>query len=90
MTLRIGNPLYMAPELLRSEQPSDDHEARLYDERVDVYAYAMFLYELWIDSRPWKERDEVKKFDLFRSDYVQLQWRILTEQCWDQDPSERP
>ena len=37
MTVKIGTPNYMAPELIQSSD---------YDNKVDVYAYAMILYEM--------------------------------------------
>jgi serine/threonine protein kinase len=52
MTMGLGTPFFMAPELLSSE--SDE----LYSQSADVYAFAVFMYRLFTpnlelgDNRP--------------------------------------
>ena len=39
-----GTPAFMAPELL---------EDNVFDEKSDVYSYAMVLWEIWNKGLPW-------------------------------------
>jgi len=89
MTAKIGTPNYMAPELISSTE---------YDRKVDVYAYAMILYEMCEHVRPFKgmkigeifkaviENNERPK--LTSSTPIPLQ--RLISRCWDRDPQQRP
>ena len=89
MTQKIGTPNYMAPELIVSNS---------YDNKVDVYAFAMILYEMAEGVRAFKG---MKLNDIFNSvvknqnrpEFTQATPEPLQEliaQCWDQDPKERP
>ncbi|EAY11601.1 TKL family protein kinase [Trichomonas vaginalis G3] len=89
MTVKIGTPNYMAPELIQSGD---------YDGKVDVYAYAMILYEMSENTRPFNrmkvnevfhavvQHDERPEFTRATSPQMQ---KLIT-QCWDRDPSVRP
>ena len=88
-TQKIGTPHYMAPELITS---------RFYDGKVDVYAYAMILYEMSELQKPFRDYDLKEIFaavvqDNERPDFT-LQTpaylRKLIEKCWDEDPKKRP
>ena len=88
-TVKIGTPNYMAPELITSSD---------YDTKVDVYAYAMILYEMAENQRPFRgmKINEIfshvvkhklrPKFSSFTPKPLQK----LIESCWDQNPCKRP
>ena len=91
-TLQVGTPLYMAPELI-----DDPH----YTNKVDVFAYAIVLYELTTYKKPWSDKKNLNTFNLLK--YVQDGLRPtiknreipdayvdLIEKCWDGNPTARP
>lgn len=89
MTQKIGTPNYMAPELIVSN---------VYDNKVDVYSFAMILFEMSECTRAFKG---LKLNDLFTkvinnalrpsfTDQTPEPMRDLIEKCWAQDPAERP
>lgn len=91
-TLNVGTPVYMAPELL-----DDQH----YDNTVDVFAYAIILYELTTLHKPYDDKKNLTTYNLFKfvkdgerptihdreipDDYVEL-----ISRCWDGAPANRP
>ena len=88
-TMRIGSYPWMAPEVLFSDN---------YNEKADIYSYAMILYELVTLRYPFSEC----------TDQRQIQFRVMNrkrpildkntpenlammiQRCWAQDPRERP
>ena len=48
MTLILGSPLYMAPELVKREK---------YDDKVDVWALGCIMYLLLSGQTPFQSRD---------------------------------
>ena len=92
-TGKIGTPLYMAPELMRNGEK--------YGQGVDVYAFAILAYEIVTGKTPFYELG--KKIDLLTlakkvkkgirpslSDDIPENMKDLLQQCWSQDPKERP
>lgn len=89
MTAKIGTPNYMAPELIQSTD---------YDRKVDVYAFAMILYEMNENVRPFRG---LKVNDIFKA-VIQNNERPeftratpqamqkLIRRCWDRNPENRP
>jgi serine/threonine protein kinase len=98
MTMNVGTPLYMAPELF-SEMAKEEE---LYGFPVDVYAYAMILYELVLLVKPWTSVKGAPplKFNLVRylqdgqrpplTSEVPEAYQNLIEACWLQDWRARP
>jgi serine/threonine protein kinase len=96
MTGTIGTPLYMAPELWKSPHPKCN-------ETIDVYAFAMTLFELVTGERPWKTETPGKtettpsiRHHLERGERpvftcpVPTRMKDLIEVCWATDPERRP
>ena len=87
---QVGTYAWMAPELL---------EQKPYDERVDVYSFAIVLWELLTAVEPFKglhpmqimravdrgERPPVPPSPECPPDYV-----ALMEACWSREPEKRP
>lgn len=87
----VGTVQWMAPELLRS----NPH----YDEKVDVYSFAMMLYELLTLKEPYlgMGQDQIVMGVIERglrpeigSHYGPQGLIDLIEQCWAENPAERP
>ena len=93
MTLNVGTPLYMAPEVF-------DDERGGYNFKVDVYAYGMVLYELATGRKPFDDMKLPTMFKLFKRvlsgerpeipDYVNPLWGELMKRCWAENPDDRP
>ncbi|EAY10706.1 TKL family protein kinase [Trichomonas vaginalis G3] len=88
-TAGIGTPQYMAPELISSTK---------YDKKVDVYSFAMILYEMSELTKPFNELSITEIFQRVVdrgdrpdfSDRTPENLRKLIRNCWDQEPSNRP
>lgn len=90
MTAKIGTPNYMAPELIQSND---------YDRKVDVYAFAMILYEMNENQRPFKQIkdvNEIFKAVIQRNERPEFSsatppsMQKLIKRCWERDPDLRP
>jgi hypothetical protein len=93
--------LWMAPETLRGARLKDGQGPAL-----DVYSYAIVLWEIWTRARPWDE--VVEQGIQFSAKLTKLVnagvrpmvpvgcgpapdgYRALMEQCWAGDPARRP
>lgn len=94
MTLVLGSPLYMAPELV-NRQP--------YNEKVDVWSLGVITYQLLSGKTPF-ESTSIKKIDWninnknlkFKStadqnwDHVSQNAKNFILRCLDRDPTTRP
>ena len=86
-----GTLAYMAPELL---------EWGAYSELVDVYSYAMCLWEMLVDEEPWQDiSDDVYQITVNVSvrkerpkipDATPPEFAALITACWASDPNDRP
>jgi len=93
----VGTPLFMASKLFSNEDEAKDGPA--YDQKVDVYAFAVFLQGLLTVTRPWAERQPLSQFTLHRlveqgersviAGSVPDRYGSLIVPCWAQKP-ERP
>jgi serine/threonine protein kinase len=102
MTLRVGSPLYQAPELVRESGEQISFPC-------DVYAFAMIFYELIVGKPPFYDRPELRdvrdekvaSFKLTRmvldGERPDLNAEMITDEqvdvlsaCWDDDPKKRP
>lgn len=91
MTSGVGSIYWMAPEV---------NMGRAYDEKVDVYSFAMVLFEIlcrdipFNDLEPREVEEEIMKgsrpaLDMVPNDCPK--WLIdLMVDCWANDPSKRP
>ena len=81
--------MYMSPEIL-SKKP--------YDTKSDVYSYGVMLWILYCQKEPYQQIEhswEVARFvlegnrDKIPKD-CPAQFKTLIEQCWSQEPNQRP
>ena len=89
MTQSAGTPNWMAPEMQKNAA---------YGPEVDVYSYAMLMYELVTDDIPWRD---VSPLNVMRIVVVQRMrpklppnldpsLKELIKMCWADNPQERP
>jgi serine/threonine protein kinase len=87
----VGTTQWMAPELLRSSP--------FYDEKVDVYSFGVLLWELLTLQRPFDglTQDQIVLAVIEHSARPSIPAHFgpqglvsLIQQCWDDDPHERP
>ncbi|KDQ58184.1 hypothetical protein JAAARDRAFT_35005 [Jaapia argillacea MUCL 33604] len=87
-----------APEVIQFE--SQDEDQSPFTEKSDVYAFAMLVVEIVTQERPFNHRklDTVVIFDVIKGrrphrptspPVVGQVWPVV-EQCWSQEPTERP
>eukprot|EP00930_Biecheleria_cincta_P069659 TRINITY_DN57370_c0_g1_i1.p1 TRINITY_DN57370_c0_g1~~TRINITY_DN57370_c0_g1_i1.p1 ORF type:complete len:297 (-),score=58.10 TRINITY_DN57370_c0_g1_i1:71-961(-) len=91
MTSQAGTKHWMAPEMWKD---------RNYDEKVDVFSFAMVTYEILCREVPFEEEEpgDVGKFTLagVRPDMDAVPPHMiqgvidLMQDCWAQDPVQRP
>jgi serine/threonine protein kinase len=87
MTGETGSYRFMAPEVFRHER---------YDETVDVYSFAMILYNLIDGSPPWPNANGVKAVTAAAEGQrpnIPRHWdeklSNLITRCWDESPKKR-
>jgi serine/threonine protein kinase len=90
MTLNIGTPHWMAPELLAGQSN--------YDEKVDVYSYAIVLWEMLAKRPPFPGMDAAQVAVQVVQENVRPTFPAglpdavtgLIKACWSRDPTKRP
>jgi serine/threonine protein kinase len=94
MTLAQGTPMYIAPELWKTD---DMVTEGLYTTAVDVYAYAILLFELVTLARPWKDRKEFAiRQAVLAGERPEIPatvapiYKKMIEACWVTNPEDRP
>ena len=89
LTKDVGTPHWMAPELFMSQK---------YTNKVDVYAYAILLWEMVTETVPFKGKSGVqialavcqnRERPAFPS-HVPKALKQFISACWHQDPDKRP
>lgn len=86
---QLGSPVYMAPEIEKTGR---------YSGKVDQYAYAISMWELWTEQRPKRpSQQELGTPTGEPLDVGQLRWSgappqavDTIRQCWRIESSERP
>jgi serine/threonine protein kinase len=90
MTHGIGTSQWSAPEIIRNQ---------LYTEKVDVYSFAIVLWEIVAREVPYKGLDgvvvaaNVLTTPNFRPPLpttARAEWCQLIQWCWSDDPNQRP
>lgn len=92
----IGTIQYMAPELFRDAY---------YNNKIDVYAFGVLMYEVVTGKKAYKELLEADDFNAFffaqkimnglrptfdPSDSINPNFKEMIESCWSRDPKDRP
>lgn len=91
-TIGVGTPVFMAPELI--ENPH-------YSNKVDVYSYAIVLYQLLTLKHPYSDEKNLTPYNLFKNVQKGVRPTILDREindiyleliynCWSGDPDKRP
>ena len=89
---KIGTPAYWAPELYQNKE---------YTNKIDVYSYAITLYELWTMNSAFSEHKHLTQIELsrlvtsgqrpiIRKGEIPAIYQELIEKCWNEDPNLRP
>lgn len=89
---KIVTPYYCAPELFKDQN---------YTNKIDVYSYAIILYELWTTKRAFSNHRQltIDQFKTiissgqrppFEDKKIPRIIRKLIERCWNEDPDLRP
>jgi len=90
MTLGVGTPIWMAPELMRREEK--------YTEKVDIYSYGLMLWEMVANDVPFKELNQMQllmevavnnKRPPIPANCDPLVGQLIQD-CWQKDPTKRP
>jgi serine/threonine protein kinase len=89
MTGHVGTTHWMAPELLQDG---------LYDGKVDVYSYAMVLFEMLTGCTPFADKTlfQIEHMVVYQGlrpplpSHTPSGLRDLITRCWDTDPQKRP
>lgn len=94
MTMAVGTPFYMAPELFM-----DGDET--YDVSVDVYAFAFIIYKMFSIEVKFTDLKKIRspqqymrhigkgKRPMKPESIPDIYWDLI-QQCWKQNPAERP
>ena len=87
---------YAAPELFYSKSISMQRLSSEIYKKVDVYAYAMTIYNVYLRAKPWGSlsQDEIEK-RVLNGERPELSIgddniKEVIEAAWDQDPAKRP
>ena len=87
-TMNIGSPHWMAPEMFVGED---------YTNKVDVYAFGIVLWEMFTEDVPFKGLRGVQiGMRVNNGERPVIPWtcpeplRVLIQQCWAQNPDDRP
>lgn len=97
LSVQVGSWQYMAPEVFEGS-------SLMYDRKIDVYSYAMILFELITDEMPFSElksKDRLKlgllvvdgqrpKATLVLQGALPRFLEQLMISCWSGDPEQRP
>mmetsp|Transcript_45230 Transcript_45230/g.104885 ORF Transcript_45230/g.104885 Transcript_45230/m.104885 type:complete len:509 (-) Transcript_45230:47-1573(-) len=100
MSVEVGSMAYIAPEMCRRGGSCEfDEDTKRYSEKVDVYSYAMVLYELLARATPFAE--VLTGLNTLVASGVRPKESLLPEDadpvlsafmraCWAQLPADRP
>ena len=89
ITHQIGTPHWMAPETFSGEN---------YSNKVDVYSYAVLLWEMLTESTPFRGKNPIQIMTIVyqRNERLRIPsntpepLKNLIKRCWDRNPDVRP
>jgi serine/threonine protein kinase len=99
MTMAIGSPLFMAPELYADTEVGGGQP---YNETVDVFSFAILVYQMFTnaveldDGQPYRSADALMMRISRGNRYKKAEeipdpiWDNVITRCWAQKPAERP
>ncbi|KAJ0097581.1 hypothetical protein Patl1_28885 [Pistacia atlantica] len=88
MTCEAGTYRWMAPEIF-SQDPIPIGVKKHYDHKVDVYSFAMVLWELLTNTVPFKGKESMSVAYAAAKDLPEDIVPLL-KSCWALDPKARP
>ena len=93
------NYYYLAPEKLQVAEDDDNENDEVMNEKSDVYSFAMIVFEIISNERPFNKQDKSSvlihkiindKYRPVLSDTIPSCFKQLIERCWSSDPNTRP
>eukprot|EP01094_Clydonella_sp_ATCC50884_P026327 TRINITY_DN7188_c0_g1_i3.p1 TRINITY_DN7188_c0_g1~~TRINITY_DN7188_c0_g1_i3.p1 ORF type:complete len:547 (+),score=164.82 TRINITY_DN7188_c0_g1_i3:175-1641(+) len=88
MTGFVGTPQYMAPEVMI--------DGARYDEKVDVYSFAMSVYTIYTGDKPFPKQSVQKVYEMVSAgrrpslEALPPDLASLLADCWQASPAARP
>jgi len=92
VTMNIGTPAFLAPEVFSMEQDSEGK----YTSSVDVYSFGVVCWSLWVRNLPWKDVRGIYQLIARVSKGCRpvvpedMPLKKLVTRCWHANPEKRP
>lgn len=101
MSGKVGTPLYMAPEMLITDDSDEEGNKGHFGFGIDVYSFAIMAYEIVSGKEPFSENGiPISYFKLISKvasgqrpkldEGITEQMKELLKRCWSQDIEKRP
>ena len=88
MTQMAGTPMWMAPEIINGKD---------YTLSADIFSFGMLLYEMNTFNKPFEMKKGTEIIEDIKNgnrptipNNIDKNMRKLIQQCWDEEPSNRP
>lgn len=107
MSINIGTPIYQAPEQIATDRSLYKENKKIeYDKSIDMYAFAIILWELWTGDVPYSDMSTISSIenhvkrggrpslvdDCDKKKFVKWsrELKMLIRACWSQKSNRRP